>query len=38
MKEEGISSLGAPMTTNEFKGILEFKIIHTSKLKIHIDS
>lgn len=33
MKEEGIFSLGAPMTTNKLKGILEFRINHTSKLK-----
>lgn len=33
MKEEGIFSLGAPKTTNKLKGILEFKINHTSKLK-----
>lgn len=33
MREETISSLGVSMSTNELKGILEFKINHPSKLK-----
>lgn len=33
MKEEGITFLGVPMTTNKLKGILKFKINHTSKFK-----